>query len=114
SMLVKLICRGRDHQAAVRRARRALAEFRVRGVATNIGFLRAVVADEEFLAGNVTTDFIEKRPELLQGQASADRGTKALTWLAEVTVNKPHGNPVAGPDPRAKLPRHPGDKLDEP
>ncbi|WP_295627849.1 pyruvate carboxylase [uncultured Corynebacterium sp.] len=114
SMLVKLICRGRDYQAAVRRARRALAEFRVRGVATNIQFLRAVVADPEFLAGNVATDFIETRPELLVGRPSADRGSKALTWLAEVTVNQPHGPRVEGPDPRAKLPRHPGDKLDEP
>ncbi|AJK67749.1 pyruvate carboxylase [Corynebacterium marinum] len=114
SMLVKLICRGRDYPTAVRRTRRALAEFRIRGVATNLQFLQAVVADPEFLAGNVTTDFIESRPELLEGQASADRGSKALTWLAEVTVNKPYGPAVEGIDPRTKLPHYPGDKRDEP
>ena len=47
SMLVKMTCRGTDFGTAVRRARRGLAEFRVRGVATNIGFLRAVLDDPE-------------------------------------------------------------------
>ncbi|GGC81614.1 pyruvate carboxylase [Tersicoccus solisilvae] len=114
SMLVKLICRGRDHSMAVHRAQRALAEFRIRGVATNIQFLQAVLADPEFLAGNVATDFIERRPELLQARVSADRATKALTWLAETTVNRPNGPRIEGIDPREKLPHHPGDKRDEP
>ncbi|QAY61608.1 pyruvate carboxylase [Microbacterium protaetiae] len=104
SMLAKLICRGRDFQAAVLRARRALAEFRIRGVATNIPFLQAVFDDPEFLAGDVSTLFIEERPELLRGRPSKDRGTKILSWLVETTVNKPHGvNPI-NIDPAAKLP----------
>ena len=96
SMLVKLTCRGRTFEAAVARARRALAEFRIRGVSTNIPFLQAVLEDPDFIAGDVSTAFIEERPELLTTHAPADRGTKLLRWLAEVTVNQPHG---AGTDP---------------
>lgn len=114
SMLVKLTCRGRDYKTAVHRARRALAEFRIRGVATNIPFLQSVLEDPEFLAGNVTTDFIERRPELLEARGTADRGTRALTYLAEVTVNQPHGQRIEGIDPRTKLPRYPGDKVEDP
>ncbi|MGH3761166.1 pyruvate carboxylase [Actinophytocola sp.] len=105
SMLVKLSCRGRDFPAAVARARRAVAEFRIRGVATNIPFLQAVLDDADFLAGNVTTSFIEDRPHLLTARHSADRGTRLLTFLADVTVNKPHGERPDVIDPTAKLPR---------
>jgi len=104
SMLVKLIARGRTYPAAVARARRALAEFRIRGVSTNIPFLQAVLADPEFIAGNVSTAFIEERPELLTTHAPADRGTKLLRWLAEVTVNKPNGEAPTLLDPGVKRP----------
>ncbi|GAB2893707.1 pyruvate carboxylase [Neomicrococcus lactis] len=114
SMLVKLSCRGRDYQTAVARARRALAEFRVRGVSTNIPFLQNVLSDPQFVAGDVATDFIDSRPDLLEGNRSQDRGTKALQFLADVTVNKPNGDRVEGIDPRDKLPHYPGDKRDEP
>ncbi|MGN7252559.1 pyruvate carboxylase [Arthrobacter sp. SAFR-014] len=104
SMLVKLTCRGRDYPSAVARARRALAEFRIRGVSTNISFLQAVLDDADFIAGNVATSFIDERPELLKARVSADRGTKLLTWLAEVTVNKPNGELPVRTDPADKLP----------
>ncbi|GAA2176593.1 pyruvate carboxylase [Arthrobacter parietis] len=104
SMLVKLTCRGRDYESAVRRARRALAEFRVRGVSTNISFLQAVLEDPDFIAGNVATSFIDERPELLTARVSADRGTKLLNWLADVTVNKPNGELTVELDPAEKLP----------
>ncbi len=104
SMLVKLICRGRTFPAAVARARRALAEFRIRGVSTNIPFLQAVLEDPDFIAGNVSTGFIEERPELLTTHAPADRGTRLLRWLAETTVNKPNGEPVTLLDPGVKRP----------
>jgi pyruvate carboxylase len=104
SMLVKLTCRGRDFHAAVTRARRAVAEFRIRGVATNIPFLQAVLDDADFQAGRITTSFIEQRPELLTSRVSADRGTKLLTYLADVTVNRPHGERPKVIDPRDKLP----------
>lgn len=104
SMLVKLSCRGRDFTTAVNRARRAVAEFRIRGVATNIPFLQAVLDDPDFQAGRVTTSFIEQRPHLLTARHSADRGTKLLTYLADVTVNKPHGERPELVDPLTKLP----------
>ncbi|MET0453490.1 MAG: pyruvate carboxylase [Mycobacterium sp.] len=104
SMLVKLTCRGRDFSIAVTRARRALAEFRIRGVSTNIPFLLSVVDDPDFKAGRVTTSFIDDRPQLLTAHASADRGTKILDYLAEVTVNSPYGG-----RPRV----YPQDKLPE-
>jgi pyruvate carboxylase len=90
SMLVKLTCRGRDFPTAVRRARRALAEFRIRGVSTNIPFLQALLEDPDFQAGRVTTSFIDERPQLLTAHIPADRGTKMLKFLAEVTVNSPY------------------------
>ncbi|MEV7932495.1 pyruvate carboxylase [Curtobacterium sp. NPDC089185] len=91
SMLAKMTCRGRDFPAAVARAKRALAEFRIRGVSTNIPFLQAVLEDPDFARGDVSTQFIEERPQLFGGHVSKDRGTKVLGWLADVTVNKPNG-----------------------
>jgi pyruvate carboxylase len=104
SMLVKLTCRGRDFSAAVARARRALAEFRVRGVSTNIPFLMAVVNDPDFRAGRVNTSFIDDRPYLLTARTPADRGTKILNYLADVTVNQPHGPRTSTVYPQDKLP----------
>ncbi|WP_020103797.1 pyruvate carboxylase [Mycobacterium sp. 360MFTsu5.1] len=104
SMLVKLTCRGRDLTTAVARAKRALAEFRIRGVSTNIPFLQAVLDDPDFVAGKVTTSFIDQRPQLLTARSSADRGTKILNYLADVTVNQPHGPRPAAVYPRDKLP----------
>jgi pyruvate carboxylase len=104
SMLVKLTCRGRDFGAAVARARRTLAEFRIRGVSTNIPFLQAVVNDPDFRAGRVTTSFIDERPYLLTARTPADRGTKILNYLAEVTVNQPHGPRTSTVYPQDKLP----------
>lgn len=92
SMLVKLTCRGRDFETAVRRASRALAEFRIRGVTSNIKFLQAVLADPDFQAGGVPTSFIDKRPHLLDLAESKDRSIKLLQFLGDVTVNKPNGN----------------------
>jgi len=89
SMLAKLTCRGRTFEMAVQKARRAVSEFRIRGVATNIPFLRAVLDEPDFLAGRLNTSFIEDHPGLLTARPTADRGTRLLTWLAEVTVNTP-------------------------
>ncbi|ODR26657.1 pyruvate carboxylase [Mycolicibacterium porcinum] len=104
SMLVKLTCRGSDFSTAVARARRAAAEFRIRGVSTNIPFLAAVLEDPDFVAGRVTTSFIEEHPELLTARGSADRGTRILNYLADVTVNQPHGSRPSAVYPRDKLP----------
>ncbi|MCW4459385.1 pyruvate carboxylase [Microbacterium sp. MPKO10] len=104
SMLTKMTCRGRDFPTAVARARRGLAEFRIRGVATNIPFVQGVLDDPSFLAGDVSTSFIDERPELLQGRTSKDRGTKLMNWLADVTVNQPNGPRPEGINPAEKLP----------
>ncbi|WP_375539376.1 hypothetical protein [Propioniciclava sp. MC1595] len=88
--------RGQGGPRAVRRAQRALAEFRIRGVSTNIGFLRGVLADTDFLAGRATTSFIDEHPELLRPHESADRATKLLQFLAERTINKPWPGHGAG------------------
>ncbi|HOB56350.1 MAG TPA: pyruvate carboxylase, partial [Rhodoglobus sp.] len=104
SMLVKMTCRGRDFAAAVVRARRGLAEFRLRGVTTNIPFLQAVLDDPDFIAGDLSTSFIEERPWLVRGRQSKDRGTKVLNWLADVTVNRPYGDGAGLISPSLKLP----------
>jgi len=104
SMLVKMTCRGRDFASAVRRARRGLAEFRLRGVTTNIPFLQGVLDDPEFIAGDLSTSFIDERPWLVNSHRSKDRGTKILTWLAEVTVNQPNGDGAGIINPQLKLP----------
>ena len=111
SMLVKLTCRAASFPLAVRRARRALAEFRVRGVATNLPFLEGVLGDPTFQAGEVTTSFIDERPELLDAPSGKDRATKLLTFLADVTVNQPHGARTSDLRPSDKLPELPeGDR----
>jgi pyruvate carboxylase len=104
SMLVKLIAKGRDFKSAVIRAERALAEFRIRGVSTNISFLQAVLADPIFQSGDLSTSFIDERPQLFTSAPSLDRGTKILSWLADVTVNQPNGPRSNHFSPATKLP----------
>src|SRR6185437_1813423 len=79
-------------------------EFRIRGVSTNIPFLQAVLDDPDFRAGRITTSFIDERPQLLPARPSADRGTKIVNYLADVTVNKPHGTRRSTVYPHDKLP----------
>jgi pyruvate carboxylase len=73
-------------------------------VSTNIPFLQAVLDDPDFQAGRVTTSFIDERPQLLTARSSADRGTKILNYLADVTVNQSHGPRPSTVYPRDKLP----------
>ena len=105
SMLAKLTCRGRTFEDAVARELRALAEFRIRGVATNIPFLQAVLADPDFQSGDVSTAFIEERPELLAMNKPKDRATRMLQHVANVTVNQPNGERPVHIDPASKLPK---------
>jgi pyruvate carboxylase len=104
SLLTKLTCRGRTFELAVERAKRAIAEFRIRGVSTNIPFLQSLLAHPDLQAGRITTSFIDDNPQLLTQNVSADRGTKLLSYLADVTVNLPHGKAPASLDPATKLP----------
>ena len=102
-LLVKISARGLDLQSAVSRARRAVAELRVRGVKTNQGFLLALLNDPDVLAGDTHTTFVDERPDLSAAGPGGDRASRLLKRLAEVTVNhEPASSALAG-DPRAKL-----------
>lgn len=103
-LLVKLTARGPDLPAAARRARRAVSEFRVRGVKTNQAFLTALLANEDFLAGGVTTAFIDEHPELTRAGLSSNRTSRLLDFLADRTINRPHGPARTLVDPASKLP----------
>jgi len=87
SLLVKVSSWGLSFQAAANVMNRALQEFRVRGVKTNIGFLENVVTHPVFLKGDCDTSFIEKHPELMVIREKQDRASKVLTYLGEVIVN---------------------------
>jgi pyruvate carboxylase len=107
SLLVKVTVRGPDMATAVARSRRAIQEFRVRGVRTNQQFLVALLDDPDFRAGHVDTSFIDERPQLLRPARRGDRATRLLQLLGEVTVNRPYGEVPSGPDPIGKLPPPP-------
>lgn len=97
SLLVKVTASGRTLDGAARRLLRALQEFRIRGVRTNVAFLANVITHPQFLSGRTTTNFIAQHPELLEFSRGRDRATKTLRYLAEVTLN---GNPdVSRVDP---------------
>jgi pyruvate carboxylase len=74
-------------EETIRRMDRALREFRIRGVATNLTFLEAIIGHPEFRNNTYTTRFIDTTPELFEQVKRQDRATKLLTYLADVTVN---------------------------
>ena len=90
SMLVKVTASGRTLKGASQRLHRALTEFRIRGVKTNIQFLENVINHPVFQDGNATVNFIGEHPELINFNKKLDSGTKTLKFLADITVN---GNP---------------------
>jgi pyruvate carboxylase len=90
SMIVKVTASGRTLSGAAQRMYRALVEFRIRGVKTNIQFLENVIKHPVFQSGKATVPFIQIHPELFQFKTRQDSGTKILRYLAEVMVN---GNP---------------------
>jgi pyruvate carboxylase len=87
SMLVKITAKGRTLKGAIDRLHRALTEFRIRGVKTNISFLENLIHHPVFENGEATVRFIEKHPDLLEVRAKQDRGTKILSYIADVMVN---------------------------
>lgn len=90
SLLVKVTAWGGNLPEACQRMDRALREFRIRGVKTNIPFLENVVNHPRFRAGEVTTSFLDDSPELFRFAKRADRATKLLSYLGDVILN---GNP---------------------
>lgn len=101
SMLVKVSAWGSSLDVASDRMRRALSEFRIRGVQTNIPFLQNVIAHPIFREGQQRVSFIEKHPELLEITKPKNRGTRILRYMADVIVN---GNPeVKNHDPNKRF-----------
>ncbi|WP_158840950.1 pyruvate carboxylase [Polaribacter sp. L3A8] len=90
SMLVKVTANSRTLDGACRKVRRALAEFRIRGVKTNMPFLDNILQHETFRKGEVTVNFIKQNPDLFIFKAPRNRATKLVTYLGDVVVN---GNP---------------------
>ena len=87
SMLVKVSAYSRTLNGACRKMRRALAEFRIRGVMTNIGFLDNILQHDTFRNGEVTVNFIKEHPELFEIRKSRNRATKMVKFLGDITVN---------------------------
>ncbi len=101
SLLVKITTSGQTFPMALQRMHRALREFRIRGVKTNIPFLENVVTNDTFRSGDATTTFIDNTPSLFDFKPRRDRATKLMHFLADVTVN---GNTEAkGYQPAARL-----------
>lgn len=90
SMLEKVTAWAPTQDECIKRMRRALGEFRIRGVQTNIAFLENLIDHKEFLALNYSTRFIDETPELFDFKPRKDRATRLLRFIGEVTVN---GNP---------------------
>ena len=90
SLLVKMTASNTTLAGACRRADRALREFRIRGVKTNIPFLENVVNHPVFQAGETTTGYLDQHPELFTFVKRRDRATRLLTYIGDVIVN---GNP---------------------
>ena len=89
SLLVKVIAHAQNHPAACAKMTRALKEFRIRGVKTNIPYLLNVLENKDFVNGAVDTSFIEMNPKLFEFKPTQNRAQKLLTYLAEVMVNGP-------------------------
>ena len=87
SLLVKVTASGTTFREAVARLERALAEFRVRGIKTNIPFIENLIQHPQFVSGDATTTFIDKTPELFKIAPRRDRATKILSYLGDVIIN---------------------------
>ena len=87
SMLVKVTANSRTLDGACRKVRRAMAEFRIRGVKTNMSFLDNILQHETFRKGEVTVNFIKQNPDLFTFKAPRNRATKLVTYLGDVIVN---------------------------
>lgn len=87
SLLVKVCTHGITFEQTISKMQRALKEFRVRGVKTNIPFLSNVISHPTFKSGHAITTFIDESPELFEFPRVRDRGNKTMKYISEVTVN---------------------------
>ena len=115
SLLVKITATGQTFEMALQRMDRALREFRIRGVKTNIPFIENVIHLPEFKSGQATTTMIDRSPQLFEFKPRRDRATKLLNFLGNVIVNgnphakgyKPAAALTAAPLPKAEGPKSP-------
>jgi pyruvate carboxylase len=96
-LLEKVTCWAPSADEAIARMHRALREFRIRGVATNLAFLENIITHPDFLENRYTTRFIDTTPDLFNFKPRKDRATKLLSYIADVTVN---GHPEVRDRPR--------------
>jgi len=96
-LLEKVTCWAPSAEEAIARMHRALREFRIRGVATNLAFLENIITHPDFVGNRYTTRFIDTTPELFNFTPRKDRATKLLSYIADVTVN---GHPEVRERPR--------------
>ncbi len=101
SLLVKVTAWAQTPDQAIKRMDRALREFRIRGVSTNIAFVENLLRHPAFLANEVTTKFIDTTPSLFDFKKRRDRATKILTYIADITVNG-HPETAGRPKPHAE------------
>jgi pyruvate carboxylase len=94
SLLEKVTAWAPTPEAAIARMDRALREFRIRGVSTNIAFVENLLKHPTFLNYQYHTKFIDETPELFDFKPRRDRATRILTYIADITVN---GHPETGP-----------------
>ncbi len=108
SLLTKVTAWAPTPEKAIARMDRALREFRIRGVSTNIAFVENLLKHPTFLDYSYTTKFIDETPDLFNFKARRDRGTKVLTYIADITVNgHPETEGRAEPAADLKLPHAP-------
>ncbi len=101
SLLVKVTAWAQTPDQAIARMRRALSEFRIRGVSTNIAFVENLLKHPAFLNNTCTTKFIDTTPDLFTFRKRRDRATKILTYIADITVNG-HPETAGRPKPHAE------------
>ena len=113
SLLEKVTAWAPTPEAAIARMDRALREFRIRGVSTNIDFVINLLKHPTFLNYQYTTKFIDTTPELFDFKPRRDRATRILTYIADITVNG-HPETEGRPRPRAdvKPPKAPAARSD--
>jgi len=115
SLLTKVTAHAQTPEAAIARMDRALREFRIRGVSTNIAFVENLLKHPTFLSNEYTTKFIDTTPELFNFAKRRDRGTKVLTYIADITVNgHPETQGTAKPKADAPVPKAPKFDVDTP
>jgi len=115
SLLEKVTAWAPTPKAAIARMDRALREFRIRGVSTNIAFVENLLKHPTFLNNEYTTKFIDDTPELFNFTPRRDRATKILTYIADITVNghpETEGRPK--PPAQARAPRAPENRAPDP